>query len=90
MGEGFINYFVMMETILAHLNFKNPALFVDNLPLRILDNQGNIITSVVFKGMTLSSLSELTLNYTQNAPSATSFSVGFNYNYISIDLEMAR
>jgi hypothetical protein len=90
MGEGFINYFVMMETILAHLNFKNPALFVDNLPLRIMDNQGNIITSIIFKGMTLASLSELSLNYTQNAPAATTFSVGFNYNYISIDLEMAR
>jgi hypothetical protein len=79
-----------METISAHLNFKNPALFVDNLPLRILDNQGNIITSVLFKGITIASLSELSLNYTQNAPAATSFSVGFNYNYISIDLEMAR
>lgn len=90
MAAGFINYFVMLETMLEHLNFKNPDLFVENLPLQVLDNNGNVITSVQFKGVTLSSLSELNLNYTQNAPAPTAFTVGFNYNYITIDLEMAR
>lgn len=90
MAEGFVNYFVMLETMLEHLNFKNPELFVENLPLQTLDNNGNVITTIQFKGVTIASLSELTLNYTQNAPTATSFSAGFNYNYLSIDLEMAR
>ena len=69
---------------------RNPELFVENLPLQTLDNNGNVITTIQFKGVTIASLSELTLNYTQNAPSATSFTAGFNYNYLSIDLEMAR
>ena len=90
MAEGFINYFVMLETVLGHLNFKNPELFVENLPLQVLDNNGNVISTAKFKGVTITSLSELTLNYTQNAPTATTFSVGFNYNYLGIDLEMAR
>ena len=90
MASGFINYFVMLETMLEHLNFKNPQLFVENLPLQVLDNSGNVIATVQFKGVTISSLSELNLNYTQNAPTATSFTAGFNYNYLSIDLEMAR
>jgi hypothetical protein len=90
MAEGFINYFVMLETVLEHLNFKNPDLFVENLPLQVLDNNGNVISTVQFKGVTVSSLSELNLNYTQNAPTATQFTVSFNYNYFSVDLEMAR
>ena len=90
MAEGFINYFVMLETMLEHLNFKNPDLFVENLPLQTLDNNGNVISTCQFKGETLASLSELTLNYTQNAPTTTTFTAGFNYNYLSIDLEMAR
>lgn len=90
MASGFINYFVMLETMLEHLNFKNPQLFVENLPLQVLDNSGNVIATVQFKGVTISSLSELNLNYTQNAPTATSFTAGFNYNYLGIDLEMAR
>lgn len=90
MAEGFINYFVMLETMLEHLNFKNPDLFVENLPLQTLDNNGNVISTCQFKGVTLASLSELNLNYTQNAPTPTTFTVGFNYNYFFIDLEMAR
>jgi len=89
MAEGFINYFVMLETMLEHLNFKNPNLFVELLPLQILDNNGNVIVTAKFKGVTIASLSELTLNYTQNNPTATSFSAGFNYNYLSLDLNMA-
>lgn len=89
MAEGFINYFVMLETMLEHLNFKNPNLFVENLPLQILDNNGNVVVTAKFKGVTIASLSELTLNYTQNNPTATSFSAGFNYNYLSLDLNMA-
>lgn len=90
MASGFINYFVMLETMLIHLNFKNPNLFVENLPLQILDNSGNVISTCQFKGVTLASLSELNLNYTQNAPTPTTFTAGFNYNYIFINLEMAR
>ena len=90
MAEGFINYFVMMETLLEHLNFKNANLFVENLPLQILNNNGDVISSVQFKGVIISSLSELNLNYTQNAPTVTNFTVGFSYNYLSVDLEMAR
>jgi hypothetical protein len=90
MASGFINYFVMLETMLEHLNFKNPDLFVENLPLQVLDNSGNVVATVQFKGVTIASLSELNLNYTQNAPTATAFTAGFNYNYLGIDLDMAR
>ncbi len=90
MAEGFINYFVMLETLLEHLNFKNRDLFVENLPLQVLDNNGNVISTIQFKGVTINSLSELNLNYTQNTPQVTNFTIGFNYNYLTIDLEMSR
>ena len=89
-GEGFINYFIMMETLLEKLNFKNPDVYIQNLPVRIMDNQGNILVSVTFKEVTLTSLSAIDLNYTQNAPQVNTFQVGFKYNYIGIDLEIAR
>ena len=88
-AEGFINYFIMLETVLEHLNFKNPDLFTENLLLQTLDNSGNVIATAQYKGVTIASLSELTLNYTQNAPTSTSFTLGLNYNYLGIDLEMA-
>lgn len=89
-GEGFINYFIMLETILTKLNFKNPNLYIQNLPLRIMDNNGNILVSATFKEVTLTSLSSVDFNYTQNNPQVYTFSVGFAFNFIDINLEIAR
>jgi len=89
-SEGFINYFIMLETVLEHLNFKNPSLYIQNLPLRILDNEGVVVTSVTFKDVNLTSVSNLSLNYTQNAPSVYTFSIGFACNYLGIDLNIGK
>lgn len=86
--DGFINYFIMLDTILHFMDFKNPNLFIQNLPLRIMDNEGNIVTSITFQEVTLTSFSELELTYTSNSPQPTSFNVGFKCNYIDIVLEV--
>jgi hypothetical protein len=86
--EGFTNYWIFLETVLNFLNLKNPGVFIQNLPLRILDNEGNVITTVKFKEVTVTSFSELQLNYTQNSFQTDTFSVGFKCNYIDIDLEI--
>jgi len=89
-AEGFINYFIMLETVLEYLNFKNPGVYIQNLPLRTLDNEGNIISTVMFKEVTLTSFSELSLNYTQNSPTVYTFVAGFKCNYLGLDLEIGR
>ena len=80
----------MLETVLDYLDFKNPAVYVQNLPLRTLDNNGNIISTVMFKEVIFTSFSELTFNYTQNAPTVYTFNVGFRCNYLGLDLEIGR
>jgi hypothetical protein len=85
--DGFINYFIMLDTVIHFMDFQNPGLFLQNLPLRIMDNEGNIITSVTFKEVTLTSFSELELAYTSNSPQPSSFTVGFKCNYLDIVLE---
>lgn len=87
MVDGFINYFIMLDTVLEFINFANPEVFKDNLPLRILDNEGNVVTSIIFKEVIFTSFSELELNYASNNPIFTTFSLGFRCNYIDIILE---
>lgn len=89
-GEGFVNYFIMLETVLDKLAFQNDTLFIPILPLRILDNEGNVVTSVIFKEVNITSVSQLNLNYTQNAPQVYTFSVGFKCNFLEIDLEVQK
>jgi len=88
--DGFINYWVFMETVLYFLNFKNEDLFIQSLPLRLLDNEGNIMVSLKFSEVLFAGFSELEMNATQYDPQDTSFTINFTANYIDIDLEFDR
>ena len=85
--DGFINYFIMLDTILDFLNFGNPDLFIQDLPVRIMDNEGNILFSVKFEEVIFTSFSTIDLNYTSNNPQTTNFTLGFKCNYIDIIFE---
>jgi hypothetical protein len=85
--DGFVNYFIMLDTVLDFLNFANGQTFIQSLPLRIMDNEGNIVTSVTFQEVLFTAFSDLELNYTNNNPTYTSFSLGFKCNYLDIVLE---
>lgn len=88
--DGFINYFIMLDTILYFLNFINPQLFIQDLPMRIMDSEGNIVVSVTYQEVTLTGFSNLELNYTSNAPTPTTFTMGFKFNYLDIKLQANR
>ena len=87
MVDGFLNYFVMMDTLLYFLNFKNADVHTMDLAVRLLDNDGNIVTTIGFKETIIKSLGELQLNYTSNSPENQTFSLGFTCNFIDIVLE---
>lgn len=88
--EGFLNYWIMLDNIISFLDFRNDydRNFKEDLVLRLLDNQGNILTSVFFKQVLITSLSELNLSYSSNNPTFNSFTVGFKCNLIDIKLEV--
>ena len=88
--DGFINYFIMLDTILYFLNFINPQLFIPDLPMRILDSEGNIVVSCTYQEVVLTSFSNIDLSYVSNSPQPTVFSIGFRYNYLDIKLEANR
>jgi hypothetical protein len=88
MADGFINYWIMLDTILNFENFKNDQAFIPSLPLRFLDKQGNILVTNNFKDVVITSISEVQLNYSQNSPQVSVFSVGFKSNFMHIELHM--
>lgn len=89
-SDGFINYFIMLDTVLDFLNFANPEVFSQTMPLRIMDGEGNVVVSVTFDQVLFTSFSGLELNYTNNNPAYTSFSLGFTFNYLDIKFEAER
>lgn len=90
MVDGYINYWILLETILYFLNFKQESLFIPDFPLRILDNEGNIMISIIFKEVLISNISSLAMNSVQYDPDVNIFSLAFSSNYIDIDLEFYK
>jgi hypothetical protein len=85
--DGFINYFILLDTILWYVNFAQEQVFIQNLPLRIMDSEGNIVVSATFQQAIISSFSELQFAYTANAAQDANFTMGFKFNYLDVKLE---
>lgn len=88
--DGYINYFIMLDTLLYFLSFANPEQHYFDIPIRILDNEGNTIVSFILKQTTLLGVSNFDLNYTSNSPSVSTFNLTFVANYIDIVLNATR
>jgi hypothetical protein len=88
MTDGFVNYWIMLDTILNFQNFKNEQPYIPTLPLRFLNTNGDILVTNNFENVIISSISDVQLNYTQNSPQVSTFSVGFKSNFMHIQLHM--
>jgi hypothetical protein len=88
LGEGFINYWIVYENIVKFLDFQNPEQYLPDFRLMLLDNDGIIMASVILEQVTVTSLSEIQLNYSSTTPQFTTFSVGFRCNYVNTKLEI--
>lgn len=88
LGEGFINYWIMYESIVNFLDFNNPDQVLPDLTLRLLDHEGIIMSTVQFQQPIYTSLSEAQLNYSSTTPQFSIFSVGFRCNFVDIKLEI--
>ena len=88
LGEGFINYFIMYETIVEALDFNNKEEYLPDMKLRLLDHMGVIMATVEFQQPIFTSISEVQLNYSSTTPQFSTFSIGFKCNYVNTTLEI--
>ena len=88
LGEGFINYWIMFDSIVHFLNFQNTEEYLPDLLIRLLDNQGVVVSTVTMQQPIYTSLSEVNLNYSSTTPQFSTFSVGYKCNYIENKLEI--
>jgi hypothetical protein len=77
------NYFMLMEIFQEHYQTAKRS-WIPYLTLHILDKNGDLIYTVVFKNNLLKTLSELRLTYQNQDFSEKQFSVTFKFNYLDI------
>lgn len=86
--EGYLNYWILFETMVDYFDFKNPNQYLPSIPLRLLDNDGVMITSVIFHEVLIVGMSALTLNYASTTPQFSTFNASFKCNSVEIKLEI--
>jgi hypothetical protein len=85
--DGFINYWIMQDTILYYSAVDNKQ-FLDDLKLQILDAEGIHVMSAVFEKPLMNSLSALDLNMSSNIAEFNTFEINFFYNKFNLKLEI--
>ena len=82
--DGFINYWILSDTLLYHYARNNEKAYIDDLKLQILDAEGIHLMSVVFEKPVMNSISEIELNMASNIAEFSTFTVNFFYNKFNL------
>ena len=86
--DGFINYWIMMDTLLWYYARSTKQAYIDPLSLRILDAEGASVAYMEFTDCIMNSINELNLNFAENVASFNTFEVTFYYNKLNLRLEV--
>lgn len=86
--DGYINYWIMQDTLLYYYSRAKKEPFINDLKLQILDAEGIHIMSAVFEKPILNSISDLELNMSSNIADFNTFSLNFFYNKFNLILEI--
>lgn len=86
--DGFINYWIMTDTLLYYYDRGTKQSYLDDFKLQILDAEGIHVMSGVFEKPILRSINELSLNMSSNVAEFTTFSLEFYYNKFNLINEL--
>jgi len=86
--DGFINYWIMMDTLLYYYARSTKEPYTQPLTLRILDAEGASVAYMEFQKPIMNSINELSLNMAQNVAEFNTFEVSFFYNKLDLRLEI--
>lgn len=84
--DGHINYWILLDTLLYYYDFKNKERFTENIPVRILDAEGNVMFTAQFVDCLFTGLTEYQLSYSDLSQEFKTFDATFQYNSLSLEL----
>ncbi len=84
MMDGFVNYWIFFDIFNYYYNDTKQTRYLPDQKLEILDGDGHIITNIELKRILLTSLSDLSLNFSSNTPDFNTFDITLTYNELDI------
>lgn len=86
--DGYINYWIMLEVLNYYYRFDNGQKFIDNLNLRMLDSEGNMLVTARLKRPLLKNLGELSMSFASNVAEFSTFALTIAYNELEVIIEL--
>jgi len=86
--DGYINYWMMTDILLYYYAPTTKQKYLDDLKIRILDQEGLGIASITFEKPILHQISELNLNMSENVAEFNTFDLNFSYNKFNIKIDV--
>lgn len=80
--NGYVNYWILQDTFFYHNDMKNGNTFVGDISLRILDLEGLVMFTRVYKDCTFTGISEFEVGYGENIQTLDSFSITIKYSNV--------
>jgi len=87
--DSHLNYFILLE-ILVESYLNTQKFWVDMFNISILDKDGNLIYTILFREILLKSISELRLAYNIQDLSEKTFTITFSFNWLDINWELTE
>lgn len=87
MTDAYLNYFIFLENSLKFLDFENKDQTFSPIRLSLLDNEGYLVSSIIFKRPILISQDGFNLSYSTNTPDFKTFTAKFQYFNFDIELD---
>lgn len=81
--DSYLNYFMLVQ-ILTEFYLNNHKHQIELFNLNVLDKDGDLIYTILFREVLLKSIGEIRLGYQQFDIVERSFNVGFKYNWIDV------
>lgn len=86
--DGYLNYWIMLETFFHYYAFEQKELYTCDIPLRILDSDGYNLYSAIFKDCLFTGMNQFELSYSGIAPEFKTFECNFAFNNLLMDFQL--
>lgn len=87
MADAFMNYWIFLDNALNFLDFDNPTQTLEPFRLSFLNNEGYLVSSVLFKNPILKGQSDIKLSYSSITPEFKIFTATFQYFEFDISID---
>ena len=84
--DGHVNYWILLDTLLYYYDPTTKSRFTENIPVRILDAEGNVMFTALFIDCLFTGLTEYQLSYSDLSQEFKTFDATFQYNTLDLQL----